>query len=460
MNERIVIIGGGPTGLGCAYRLAELGCESFQLYEANDYVGGLAASFVDRNGFTWDVGGHVLFSHYAYFDELLARLLGGRFLNHNRASWIRIGDRFVPYPFQNNLRYLPKEVMSECLSGLQRVAANRNGTSKNFLEWILEMFGDGIAKYFMQPYNEKVWAYPLEKMSENWIAERVSVVDYQRALQNVLQQRDDVSWGPNSAFKFPLEGGTGAIYRAFLPYLGAHVSLRKRCARINTEKRTVLFENGEETGYDRLVSTAPLTELVSMLEPAKPDLVLAAKSLVRTSGIMVGLGFSRPCPSDKCWMYFPETRAPFYRLTYFSNYSPKNVPDDNSFSLMAEISYSPYRELEKSNVINDTIEGLVQTGVIQREWAADISSTHVIDVPFSYPVPTMERDRALSAIVPALDKEGIYTRGRFGLWIYEIGNMDHSVMQGVELADFLLNDAPQSVIKPYSFLFGGKNAID
>ncbi len=40
-------------------------------------------------------------------------------------------------------------------------------------------------------------------------------------------------------------------------------------------------------------------------------------------------------------------------------------------------------------------------------------------------------------------EHGIYSRGRFGAWRYEIGNTDHSVMQGVELADFLTAATPE-----------------
>src|SRR3954454_7211671 len=62
-SPRIVIIGAGPTGLAAGYRLQELGHEDFVILEANDYVGGLATSFTDDKGFTYDIGGHVMFSH-------------------------------------------------------------------------------------------------------------------------------------------------------------------------------------------------------------------------------------------------------------------------------------------------------------------------------------------------------------------------------------------------------------
>ncbi|HEX6213166.1 MAG TPA: NAD(P)-binding protein, partial [Vicinamibacterales bacterium] len=70
-EPRIVIIGAGPTGLGAAWRLHELGHHNWVLYESTDHPGGLASSVVDTQGFTWDLGGHVLFSHYKYFDNVM-----------------------------------------------------------------------------------------------------------------------------------------------------------------------------------------------------------------------------------------------------------------------------------------------------------------------------------------------------------------------------------------------------
>src|SRR5688500_16811349 len=75
-EPKIVIIGAGPTGLGAAYRLKELGYKNFQLYDRHPYIGGLASSFTDSAGFTWDIGGHVMFSHYKYYDQCFDDLMG------------------------------------------------------------------------------------------------------------------------------------------------------------------------------------------------------------------------------------------------------------------------------------------------------------------------------------------------------------------------------------------------
>ena len=66
----------------------------------------------------------------------------------------------------------------------------------------------------------------------------------------------------------------------------------------------------------------------------------------------------------------------------------------------------------------------------------------------SYPVPTVGRDAALGTIQPWLREQGIYSRGRFGAWLYEIGNMDHSAMQGVEFVDHVLHGEPETVWIP------------
>ncbi len=209
ISAKYVIIGSGPTGLGAAYRLQELEEKSFLVVEQSDHVGGLASSYTDVAGFTWDIGGHVHFSHYPYFDDALNKILPAEnWSTFQRESWIWIRDRFVPYPFQFNIHYLPVGLRWACLRDVWKAWFTQSADpAQHFEEWILRTFGQAIAQEFMRPYNFKVWGYPLTDMSYQWIGERVSVVNPWRVTRNVLFHRDDISWGPNATFRFPKKGG-------------------------------------------------------------------------------------------------------------------------------------------------------------------------------------------------------------------------------------------------------------
>lgn len=444
---RIVILGAGPTGLGAAYRLQELGYQDWDIYEQNDYIGGLATSFRDDQGFTYDIGGHVMFSHYPYYDKLVDKLLGDQYTEIMRESWIWMRDRFIPYPFQNNIKYLPREQILECVLGL--VEAQRTPRpAANFEEWIYTTFGEGIAKHFMLPYNYKVWAHPPHRMSQQWIAERVSVVDSQRVLGNIILDRDDISWGPNNRFKYPLHGGTGGLYQPFMPYIEPRLHLQKTARAIDVQQKVVTFDDGSVTRYDALISTLPLDQLVTWSSGVPTEVREAATQLEHSSSFIVGVGVARPASSEKCWIYFPEGNAPFYRVTYLSNYSPFIAPDDQHFLLLTETSYSPWKRESRDDIAERVIQGLIDTQLLDESDRALLKTPYVIDVPYSYPVPTLERDSALATIQPFLLSRDVYSRGRFGAWLYENGNMDHSVMQGVEVVNRLLLDQEESTWVP------------
>lgn len=432
--ERIVVIGAGPTGLGAGYRLNEIEYDNWDVYEMNPYVGGLSASFKDDKGFTWDIGGHIVFSHYRYYDEVIKRLLGDEVLSHERESWVRLMGTFVRYPFQNNFHFLPKEVVLECIMGLIEVRENRDRPT-NFEEWIRKVFGDGIAKYFLIPYNTKVWSHPLTMMDYNWIGERVSVVDIKHVMRNIVYGKDDSSWGPNNTFLFPLHGGTGGLFQAFSPLMGERLKLSHKAVRISLADRKVSFQNGEETDFSAIISSIPANELVEITVEAPVEVREAAKELRKAGGYVVGVGIEQPCPSDKNWMYFPEGNCPFYRVTYLSNYSPNMTPEGDYYSLLCETSFSSLKVVDRETIVEETVTGLVNAGILREADRKDIVSTYLIEVPYLLPVPTLGRDDALRTIHRFFEDRNIYSRGRFGGWKYEVGNMDHSVMQGVELVD-------------------------
>jgi protoporphyrinogen oxidase len=438
-QARVAIIGAGPTGLGAAHRLHELGFKSFTVFEKELHPGGLATSFIDSAGFTWDVGGHVQFSHYTYFDDLMDKLLGDAWLHHEREAWVWMCQRFVPYPFQNNIRYLPSEEMRDCLRGLIACARDKSEMPPtNFKEWIYNSFGEGIARHFMLPYNFKVWAYPPSDLGYNWIGERVAQVDLERIVFNIVDNRDDLGWGPNNVFRFPACGGTGEIWKRLAYTLpGGSIVLGKAVEHLDTRRRRLIFSDGSKEDYDILISTMPVDELVHCSD--RHELKPAAANLKYSATHVIGVGLKgapNPQLRKKCWMYFPEASVPFYRVTVFSNYSPKNVPEGKGFwSLMAEVSESPAKPVEAERIVDQTVAGLLSAGLI--ESPADVVSRWHFRAAHGYPTPALCRDQALNAILPQLENYGVFSRGRFGAWKYEVSNQDHSLMQGVELVNRL-----------------------
>lgn len=451
-GARYLILGAGPTGLGAAHRLKEIGVDDYLVLERSGHVGGLAASFVDEKGFVWDIGGHVQFSHYRYFDDLMLKALGAEgWLNHQRESWAWMDGRFVPYPVQNNIRYLPKEKMWACLEGI--ITANLNGAvgdaPKNFREWILSRFGSGLAEAFMLPYNFKVWAYPPEELSHRWVGERVAVTDLRRVTRNILFEQDDLSWGPNNTFRFPRHGGTGAVWARVAEMMGRdRLQLDTDVVAIETDRRVVRCRNGREYRYEHLITSLPLDVTTRLLEPARPMLADAASRLKFSSSHVVGVGLRGQPPEHlrtKCWMYFPEPNCPFYRTTVFSNYSPNNVPDIRThWSLMTETSESPYKPVDRATLVEETIQGCLNTNLIQDR--SEVVSTWSYCADHGYPTPTIDRDDILAAVLPGLEELGIHSRGRFGAWKYEVSNQDHSLMQGVELANRLALGVPETTV--------------
>ena len=451
-KSKIVIIGSGPAGLGAAYRLKDLGIEDFVLLEQLDYPGGLAASFVDDNGFTWDIGGHVQFSHYAYFDEMMIHALGEQgWLHHQRESWVWIEDRFVPYPFQNNIRHLSRESLWKCLQGVIDIYKNPS-TKKpaNFAEWIHATFGEGLAEVFMMPYNFKVWAYPPETMSYQWIGERVAITDLEKVTENIILEKDNVSWGPNSTFQFPKHGGTGSIWKAIAHQIGLEkIRLEQPVVQIDPSTRQIKTATGEVYEYDHLLSTMPLDQLTKLIVDCPSHIVERSQELVHSTSHIVGVGLNGK-PKDelatKCWMYFPESNCPFYRVTVFSNYSPFNVPDiNNNWSLMTETSESSAKPVDRDNLIEETIQGLLNTRLIADR--NDIVSTWHYTAEYGYPTPSVERDQILSEVLPYLDGIGVYSRGRFGAWKYEVSNQDHTCMQGVEWVNRVILQIPEVTVQ-------------
>lgn len=446
-QHEVVVIGAGPCGLGAVRELRSLGVDDVLVLEASDEAGGLAASVTDEAGFTWDRGGHVVFSHHGEFDRLVEDVLGDDVLRHERSSWVLAAGTWVPYPFQHHLHRLPIDVAERCLVELIEAQASPADGDADLRTWAASAFGRGVLEHFFEPYNRKVWASELGDLSASWIAERVAEVDWRAAVRRTLRAEDDIRWGPNDRFAFPVRGGTGEIWRRAAAPHRDRIRYQACVTGIDPARRVVELGDGEEVGYGTLLSTMPLDRLIGVVRDAPEPVRRAAGSLVHTTVHVVGIGYEAPVTDDRSWLYFADPEVPHYRATNFGKYAPANVPGADTgrySSWMCEVSSSATHPTSTDGLIDRVEEALRATGVV--EGRPPVASRHLETVPYAYPVPTRSRDAALQQVLPWLDAQGIWSRGRFGTWRYEVGNMDHAVKMGVDAARRAVTGAPEALV--------------
>ncbi|KAH9808960.1 hypothetical protein DFH28DRAFT_907279 [Melampsora americana] len=488
----VLIIGAGPTGLGAARRLHQLKHNSYLVVDEQAEAGGLASTDITKEGFLFDVGGHVIFSHYQYFDDMIAEALPNEtdWYTHQRISYVRSRNTWVAYPYQNNISQLPIEDQVNCIDGMIDAAEERaraKSKPKSFDEWIVRMMGTGLADLFMRPYNFKVWAVPTTHMQCEWLGERVAAPSLKQVVKNTLYKKEAGNWGPNATFKFPAEGGTGGIWKAVARCIPSEkFAFGRRLVSVDGKARKACFDDGSVIEYGKMISCVPLDIMVGMIEgEAQKPLKPISDGLVYSSTHVVGFGIrGNPTGAMKgsCWLYYPEDNCPFYRVTVFSNYSPNNCPKKDTkirtlqaadpalngqinlqteregpyWSLMLEISQSKMKPVDEANLIKDSLQGLINTEMV--EPGAEIVSIYHRKFDHGYPTPSLEREGQLKVLLPAMkDEFGIWSRGRFGSYRYEVANQDHSCMIGVEAVDNILYGAPEMTLNEPDWVNGRKN---
>ena len=415
----ILILGAGLAGLSLAYHLGDA---PYMILEKEQEPGGLCRS-MKLDGFTFDCTGHLLHWRNPYTLSLLEELLPDGWIGHRRRAAIYLYGRFIPYPFQANLWALPRGVREDCIKGYK----DRGGTGDDFLSWIEAHFGKGMAEHFFIPYNRKLWRIPLEEISPEW-AERFipkpSPEEVLRGQGNTSQQQ----LGYHRSFLYPKEGGIGALAEALAQRVKG-LQLGRAISSIRPKDRVVVLEDGEELPYQLLVSTLPLPELLEMMEGLPEEVLEGAKGLRYVSVFVIGMAVDRPEVSPYHWIYFPEARFPFYRVGFPSSLSPKMAPQGKS-SLCVEVSHRPDEPLNQQALIDQTLQGLSEAGIIQEGDRVRVLLT--LDIRYAYVIYDKGRRALLPQVLQFLEGYGIRCLGRYGLWQY--ATMEDVLLEGRDLA--------------------------
>lgn len=435
---KIAILGAGVSGLALARTLGERGfpLTDLVLFEADAVVGGLCRS-KRVDGFTYDVsGGHILFSKDRAVMQWMKDCAGGdgAFVQRERHTKIRFGNRFVHYPFENGLGDLPEQAKFECLKGYVEAWHRRDGQAgaapSDFKAWIRWRFGEGIARHFMDPYNEKIWKRPLEEISSAWVAGRVPDAPIDDVLKAAIGVRTE-GYTHQSIFFYPRRGGFQAITDGMASTLGAQIRLSTPVTDLVRARDGGWRVNGE--AFDLVVSTLPLNELPDVLPdmPAAPATAMRGLAYNSIATFLVAL--DRPAHPDLSWIYLPHhEQGPVNRVTYMSNYSPELAPEGKS-SFLFEVTFPggappPGPELER-----EAVAGVESTGLLAREEVLFVDRSVC---RYAYIVYDHQLFARRTAALEWCEANALVPLGRFGR--YDYFNSDQCVIAARAVAEGLL----------------------
>jgi UDP-galactopyranose mutase len=423
----IIVIGAGPAGLGAGIALHD---RALVLEQRRD-AGGLSGTF-ELGGAIFDLGGHSFHTPHPAIRDLVVSATPME--EQRRQAWCFVEGEIIPYPFQRNFTALKDEAVREaCRIGLERVGDGRG--APNFDRYIDERFGAGVARYFMRPYNQKLWGVDLSRLATDWTGERV-------ASPSKIAERFSSEGGRRAPLQhdtsvgYPARGGFGEIFRALARQV-PRLRFDQTVTRIDPRRRELTTAGGETLAWSQLISTLPLPSLLQLL----PDVPKAIRQVVAELQVLpvslACIALTGPLSTPMQRVYSPDPDIIGHKIVLNHNSSSylRNLPRHG-----IQVEISGVRQETDDELIGLAVKSLHVIGLLRGE--DEIATTRVIRLPLGYPVPTHGHAEIVGMASAWLEARGIRTLGRFGEWAYI--NSDEAIYRGLSLGARLAGDGGET----------------
>lgn len=491
-----MIIGAGPAGLTAALEFLRRSDVHPIVLEASREIGGISRT-IRYKGNRMDIGGHRFFSKadrvMDWWTELMP-ISGGedgagqhavRYQNKERVVEASAGDADLVmlvrprksriYFLRNFFNYpLSLDGATLRLLGLKRTLRIGMGylnaklfprkPEKTLEDFLINRFGVELYLTFFKSYTEKVWGVECDQISAEWGAQRIKGLSLRSAILHFLKKSfsrgnsGDVSQKETETsliekFLYP-KYGPGQLWEHVADLItekGGEVRMDWRVTGLRTEGNRILAiettgEAGETTTIDAdyVFSTMPIRELIRAFDCEVPANVLeVSDGLIYRDFVTVGLLVDRltvtepdGSPLKDTWIYIQEPDVLLGRLQIFNNWSPYMVADPNKVWIGLEYfcyDTDPLWKMPNEKIASFAIREVEKIGILK---AADVSDSHVVRVPKTYPAYFGTYDRFDEVIEYVSRFENLYLVGRNGMHKYN--NQDHSMLTAMTAVDDIL----------------------
>lgn len=406
----IAIIGGGLAGLTAARTLHDEG-RNFILFEAADKLAGLAVSFKDDEGFSYDFGAHFITNRLANEVGIGNECLTVK--SYGERVWL--GGKSYSYPF--GLIAVPRMA----LSGLRVKLGGSEGEDTNAKEWFTRRYGKALAEEIALPLIEAWSGAGSEELAPSVgdsLPGSILKTLYLKAAAKVTRRAVGCGYSrdlPENAGVYHVypKNGVSELCTKLANGLEDNIKLNTPVSEIRVENgRAVAVRSGDtEFPVSAVISTAPaniLAKLVTGTDALKEVANFRFRPMIFVNLKLNGRGH---LPDTVMWL--PEKKFPFFRLTEATLSMPWLAPEGKTIitvDIGAEKTDAAW-SLSDDELVDMCLDGMAELIPNVRELYL---GHNVLKTPISYPVFLTEYEEPRQRFERSTGIDNLLSIGRNG----------------------------------------------
>lgn len=409
-TKPVAIIGAGLAGLTAAAYLRERQVP-FVLFEAGNKIAGLAASFKDEEGFSYDFGAHFVTNRLAEAIGVRSECLTVK--HYGERVWL--GGKTYSYPF--GLMTIPRMT----LSGIKTKLAGNGRSPKSAADWFRNAFGSALADEVALPLVE-AWsgakATELSAAVGESLPGSIAKTVYLKAASMITRRAVACGYSrelPGSAGVYHVypKDGVSTLCERLASGLNGQLNLESPVEEIVVENERVMAvkSNGKHHEVSAVISTAPANILAKLVKGTSA-LDSVAKFRFRPM-IFVNLKLKGRGLLPDTVLWFPEDKFPFFRLTEATLSMPWLAPEGRT---VITVDIGAEKTDAVWNMSDDELAELCLNSMA--EVVPDIRTRHlghnVLKTGISYPVFLKEYEQTRKDFERTTNIPNLLSIGRNG----------------------------------------------
>lgn len=438
-QKPVVILGAGLAGLTAANFLKSKNVP-VALYEAGNKIAGLAQSFHDSDGFTYDFGAH-------FVTNRLAKAIGVedrcRTVKHY-AETVWLGGKSYSHPF--GLMRVPRMTASGIAAKAKSFA---DGKPETAAEWFRSTYGAALADEVAIPLTEAWSGARAEDLSPavgDGISSGIARTLWLRMASRLTNRAVSCGYSrdlpeKSSVYHVYPEGGIGALCQKLAEGLNGTVRLDSPVEAILVEggKAVGVRVNGKTQEASAVISTAPVHVLGKIVEGSDRLSHLTRFRYRPMIFVNLRLNGRGLLPDVVTWT--PENEFPFFRLTETTLSMPWLAPAGKTL-ITVDIGCEKgdeFWQMDDEKLGELCVENLkpIIPDVRQR-----YEGCRVLKTPIAYPVFLREYEAERQSFAEETGIENLISVGRNGEFQHIfMEDVHHRTRQKMTKLEYALNSS-------------------